>query len=63
MKVYKPYKALYAKKVNDKTYAKIDKIVKSTGVSKWMVIDKILSEALGVSNPSNRLDLSKWLKI
>lgn len=55
------HKSLYAKKVDIRTWDKIDKIVKKTEMSKWRVIDKILSEALGIKT-KNELDLSKWLK-
>ena len=55
------HKALYAKKVDVKTIEKIDKITEELQVSKWLVIDKILAEALGTKT-KNKLDLSKWLK-
>lgn len=57
----KTHKPLYAKKVDMKTYKKIDSIVEALDVSKWVVIDKILSEALGIKT-NNPIDLSKWLK-
>ncbi len=55
------HNALYANKVDLKTIKKIDSIVKKTGVSKWMIVDKLLSSALGVKT-NNKLDLSTWLK-
>jgi len=57
----KTHKSLFANKVNMQTHEKIDAIVEKTAVSKWMVIDKILSEALGIKT-NNPLDLSKWVK-
>lgn len=56
------HKALYAKKVDIRTMEKIDKIVEKLDVSKWAVIDKLLSEALGIKT-NNSLDLSKYLKL
>lgn len=56
------HKALYAKKVDVKTMDKIDKIVEELDVSKWMVIDSLLSSALGIKT-KNPLDLKKWLKL
>ncbi len=56
----KTHKPLFANKVDNKTHAKIDKITAETGVAKWFVIDKLLSEALGIKT-NNKLDLSKWL--
>jgi len=56
------HKALYSKKVDVKTIDKIDKIVKKLDISKWIVIDKLLSEALGIKT-NNALDLKKWLKV
>lgn len=54
--------ALYAKKVDVKTMDKINKIVEKLDVSKWSVIDKLLSEALGIKT-NNPLDLSKFTKV
>jgi len=55
------HKALYAKKVNVKTIEKIDKIYKETGLSKHLIIDKLLSTSLGIKT-SNSVDLTKYLK-
>ena len=55
------HKALYAKKVHVKTIDKIDKIYNETGLSKHLIIDKLLSTALGIKT-NNSVDLSKWLK-
>ena len=57
----KTHTSLFANKVNNKIHKQIDKIVDATGVSKWMVIDKLLSTALGTKT-DNKLDLSKWTK-
>ena len=56
------HRALYSKKVDIKTCDKIDLLTKKLDVSKWCVIDKLLSEALGIKT-NNALDLSKYLKI
>ena len=57
----KTHTSLFANKVDNKVHKQIDKIVDATGVPKWMVIDKLLSSALGVKT-TNSLDLSKYLK-
>lgn len=56
------HKALYAKKIDAKVIDKIDVIAKNLQVSKWLVVEKLLSQALGVKN-KNPLDLAKWLKL
>lgn len=53
--------ALYARKLDSKVHTKIDKIVKETGVAKWLVVEKVLADALGVK-VKNKIDLSSWLK-
>lgn len=55
------HKALYAKKVHVNTIEKIDKIYNETGLSKHLIIDKLLSTALGTKT-TNSIDLSKWIK-
>lgn len=54
------HKALFAKKVNVKTIDKIDKIHNQTGLSKHLIIDKLLSTSLGIKT-NNTVDLSKYL--
>jgi len=57
----KTHKSLFANKVDKRIHKKIDKIVKDTGVAKWVVIDKLLGNALNVKT-TNPLDVSKWVK-
>ena len=57
----KEYRALYTKKVSVDTLEKIDKISAELDVAKWVIIDKVLSEALGTKT-KNAIDIKKWLK-
>jgi len=55
------HKPLYTKKLDIKTMEKIDSLVQKLDVSKWMVVDSILSTALGIKT-KNPIDITKYLK-
>ena len=57
----KTHKPLFANKVAIETYNKIDEIVEELEVSKWVVINSLLSHSLGIKI-KNPLDLKKWVK-
>lgn len=56
------HKALYVRKVDSRSLTKIERIVGELDLPKWVVVDAILSQALGVKTKTP-LDLGKWLKI
>ena len=54
--------AMYLRKMNEKVHKKIDKIVEETKVPKWMIVENLLSNSLGIKTKKNGLDLKKWLR-
>lgn len=53
---------MYIRNLDKKIHQKIERISKETNVAKWLVVEKLLADSLGVKT-KNKLDLSKWLKI
>lgn len=55
-------KALYVRRIDERTSKKIDRISKETGFAKTIIVNKLLSDALGVPVKNNLLDLKRWVK-
>jgi hypothetical protein len=53
--------AMYLRQLSDKVHAKLDSKATELGIAKWLLIEKILEDHLGIED--NELDLSKFLGI
>lgn len=54
-------KPFYMRELNNKVHDKLEKISKETGLSKWIIAEKVLENSLNVKG-NQSIDLSKYLK-
>ena len=62
MSEFKTRSALYLRQMNDDVKAVLDDKAKALGVAQWLIVEKVLENALGIDT-SNTIDLNKWLGV
>lgn len=57
----KPYKPLFSQKLDVNAYEKIDQIIEETGFTKWIIVNTLICNALGIDT-NGLVDLSEYTK-